>query len=334
MTALLRRKTWLLLLFLSVILFACNDSDTKKISKTMEERLMDALAFEDSTGVEGTPPAAIADSSTAPQITAVDAPDTLLFDQQFDVWITTDFALPQEVVGAVVHIEKVKYYLKVTGQLDEANQMRLAGTLNEDAELSGDFTIWLSLMKNDGSVGNYWPWQLNVPKQDVTTDGDTEQDGEEPITAIFETRGTTEKEEFLETRPQSGAESKQTPVLIGSSIWVRPETAAKKDYSENIPLGSGMRIYFDYTLEEGEVYYAIIQQEGVSEFIKLWGLGTDGSSKYADLFVPAGYTNYIGQHLLNVALAPQKDGTYDGDHVSNYIQATLTVVDAAQADGD
>ena len=90
---------------LGTLLWTCSGSgdDVADISADLADRLTDALDFEDGEVNENPPPEEHADDSDFPQATVQSLPSSIAFNTPFSIVLTTDYAQPLRVRGAVVH---------------------------------------------------------------------------------------------------------------------------------------------------------------------------------------------------------------------------------------
>ena len=375
-----RLMLFIFLGFLALLLVSCNHSDTKKIQKALEDRLTDSLAFDNATAVEGDPPPANSDGSVAPQVTAMDAPETLAMGQSFSLWITTDFADYASIAGAVVHVQNADHYLKITQSMNEPTRMELTGKLLVDEELGGhEFTIRIAFRKQDGTVGNYWSWKLNVPVLHDDTcisgnkrcngnlveiceegawttyqkcqsgytcisnecqpgGGDNDGEGDSPTDGDAETvvanlaqaaepQDQTTKTIVAATPPAASEKSDQTPTATDFSIF--PVGIAKKDRSDDLPLGQSFYVYVDYQLAQGSVTHVFIHETGALEYAEYTSLQFENQAVRLTLNISTNYSNTIGDHGIEIALGQRTEGSMPTLYVSNYLTAVLHIVQGA-----
>ncbi len=151
-------------------------SDAGDVAKALEDRLTDALDFEGGSAEDGEPPEG-ENTPDAPQISGIDAPDTLHPDVPFVVRLSTDYAEPQNVDKAIVHVVGATKYLVVTTPLVEASHgwvMNLAGVLGEEMSLAGEsFTLEYALQTRGGVTGAYKRKELDIPEEDAEPDCDS-----------------------------------------------------------------------------------------------------------------------------------------------------------------
>lgn len=159
----------LILLVSTMLVWTCSsDQDAKKTAAELANRLSEALEFDNGYRKEGDPPAGHADDSSYPQVIKVTAPARLRPGVDFEVIIEGMVENPADVAGAVVAIEGADAYIQVTADYNaDTRIMRLTGQLDEDDDLYGEnFDLSVALQNNDGTVGNYMPWKLEVPEEE------------------------------------------------------------------------------------------------------------------------------------------------------------------------
>lgn len=151
-----------------VFLLSCGEEDDLGgISEEMSNRLTEALDFDDRTIKEGGQPES-SGSSNAPETDSVTAPGELSLGQEFSIVFFSDSVDAEEIAGAVAYVEGASQYLEVDGEFDsETESMTLTGTLKEDEDLVGEeFSVLVALINNDGEVGNYFEWSLEILEEE------------------------------------------------------------------------------------------------------------------------------------------------------------------------
>ncbi len=162
----------ILVIALAFTLSCGEEDDLDKISEEMSNRLTDALMFDDRTIKEGRAPA-VSDSPGAPEADSVTAPGQLALGQDFSIVFFSDSVEADDIAGAVVWVDGASKYLEVSGEFNsESASMTLSGYLEEDDELAGEkFSVLVALINNDGEVGNYFEWELEILEKEEE-DGD------------------------------------------------------------------------------------------------------------------------------------------------------------------
>ena len=155
---------------LSLFWYACSSGDdAADLAEDLANRLTDALDFDGGEVQEGERPPANEDAEH-PQITGLSATsdtDGLTYGESFTLTLTTDFVNESTIIGAVAWVENSSEYLKIipTSIPVTDGEMMLTGTLNRNWKLGDrDFVIKMAMMLENGEVGNYQAWGLNVRK--------------------------------------------------------------------------------------------------------------------------------------------------------------------------
>lgn len=146
----------------------CKAQSTATITQELSDDLTDNMNFQNGTKVSGTPPQENKGSTTAPQVTvAYKGPATLSPGDSFTLTLTTDYAQPGAVDGAVVYVDNVDKvydrYIKVTQSIS-GGAMVLTGTIEANSWLLYDSaTFGLKVGLASGSkVGNYADQPISV----------------------------------------------------------------------------------------------------------------------------------------------------------------------------
>ena len=189
-----------MLLVLLLSASACNKkSNTKDISELLDERLSDALAFENGEAVEEDAPEG--KSSEAPQISQMNVAPTLRLGSSFVIDLASDFESAAKVDKAIVSVGKAKSHIRVKSKLSNGS-MVLTGTLGTDTELRGkSFKIHVSLQTDTGSTGLYKTWLLTIEDKD-------------PLLAQSINGIEMENETWHESGRPTGSESESAPQIL------------------------------------------------------------------------------------------------------------------------
>ena len=145
-----------LLLLVFIVLPACEtSSDTKKVLDTLADRLSDALEFDDGNELSGEPPASN-DSSTAPAVKSLDAPEEFRIGAPFILDIFSEYATPTEITAVIIQVKGAQRYIRVLAGMANG-QITLSGVLEAVSELKGqDFVLRIALQTNDTMTGPYF----------------------------------------------------------------------------------------------------------------------------------------------------------------------------------
>ncbi len=166
-TNFIHRKTILSILILALLAaFACSSgSDSEKVTQALANRLTSAIQFTGGELKTGEPPAENADDTAYPQIKELETEPTLNVGSYFTVTISGEADAPESIVGAIVTVDLADSYIQVSQQYDsENNEMVLSGTLSFDDEIPGKtYSLSFALLNEDGDVGNYKTWDVEVP---------------------------------------------------------------------------------------------------------------------------------------------------------------------------
>ena len=169
-TNFIQRKTIVSILVLAVLVaFACSSgSDSEKVTQALANRLTSAIQFTGGELKTGEPPAENADDTAYPQIKELEMESTLNVGSYFTVTISGEADAPESIVGAIVTVDLADSYIQVSQQYDsENNEMVLSGTLSFDDEIPGKtYSLSFALLNEDGDVGNYKTWDVEVPEVD------------------------------------------------------------------------------------------------------------------------------------------------------------------------
>jgi hypothetical protein len=163
------------------VFFSCTTGQNEEqVAVELADKLTDSMEFKDAQTKTGTPPAENKGSSQHPQIQSMDGTRSMAAGQTLQFNLYTDYPLPAEVKGALVQVlravkgeEKIvtaTKYLEVPGVVTGATEggkggrMPMTGTFNPSDGLSdsGAFTLRFAMFKQNGEIGNYYEWAVNV----------------------------------------------------------------------------------------------------------------------------------------------------------------------------
>ncbi len=152
-----------------------SSSNSDAISGELENRLTDALGFEGGTVVDGSPPKGET-GTEVPGIVRVEAPDEFRLGAPFRILLASDFADPEKVDKAIIHVKKATRHIVVPKRLTPSGDlamMDLLGRLENLAALKGlDFELEFALQTADGRTGAYRSASSLIPDEEPDcTDG-------------------------------------------------------------------------------------------------------------------------------------------------------------------
>jgi len=148
----------------------CSDSGGTSNGRAQElaDRLSAALEFQNSSTVDGPPPAEHADDSSFPQTTGFDVPSVIPYGHNFVLALRTDFVDSSRIAGGVVHVEHASKHIVIDSPYNsDSGSVNLLGSLIEDPQVAGQsFTIRVGLLDDKDELGNTLPWVLDTPALD------------------------------------------------------------------------------------------------------------------------------------------------------------------------
>jgi|GEM_PF-2588801 len=162
-----RAAIFLLCAVLLALTAACSSSkdDVGDLADSLENRLTDALRFDNSEIEEGEAPAGKT-GAKAPQIEEATSPPLLHEGLDFSVWLVSTYSQPADLTRAIVRVKGATRHIVIKtafSALGAKWQMSLFGNLNKDAKLTGkDFEIEYALQTKDGLTGAYVTKKLKV----------------------------------------------------------------------------------------------------------------------------------------------------------------------------
>lgn len=135
------------------------------IADSLEDRLTDALNFEDGQREDGAPGEG-SDSAEAPQVLNAQLPEALRLGEPFVVAIETAFDAGERPLKAVVYVKGASRHIHVEARMLPSalgKQMMLFGVLSVDLDLRDKrFELEVALKTQDGIMGMPYGWPLTI----------------------------------------------------------------------------------------------------------------------------------------------------------------------------
>jgi hypothetical protein len=168
------------------VLPSCDESDSETVAGAIEDRLTDALDFDDGKEIPGSPPPEN-EGNEYPQIAGVSAPPSLTVGTSFEIRITPDLEASLDIKKVMVYVYGAESYIEVKAEyrveIGEVGEIVITGTLTEQVDISGDFEIKLALINSAGESGEWALWELMIPEEtDDPFGGDYDFDFPFPLT--------------------------------------------------------------------------------------------------------------------------------------------------------
>lgn len=175
------RSGWLLACLTLLILTglsACDKADSSTVAGNLEDRLTEALNFDDGEKVPGDPPPENP-GEEHPQIAGIQAPSTLSPGDSFEVQVFPELGGNTDISQVAIFVRGADGHIRVAASWSpHDNGVTLRGKLERAPNIAGDFSISVALLREDGESGQAHTWDLNVPD---TSDRDGDSIIEYPI---------------------------------------------------------------------------------------------------------------------------------------------------------
>ena len=301
----------LLLMILLGLCGSCSSGmDSEDVATALEDRLTDALDFENGTKHEGSPPKGSSDSD-APQIREVRGEEDWRLGADFSIDLVSDFPEPEKVKRAIIHVIGAKSYIVVDPSFLVKTIMGLSGTLKDDKDIRNKlFQMEFAMQTVDDQTGGYKSMSLNIKDEDA-------QDVGHPI----ETVEVDNQGELNESGRPEGSTSESAPQIT------------QLDGPAELYPGEEFRVYLYTDFEEtAEIVAAILTTPGNQGYYEIEGSVKSHAGEMAMI---------IQGHLSTLGFAVGDTLTFlyalksSSDQVGVYRSWTLNVVEKpSDTDGD
>jgi hypothetical protein len=152
------------------IAISCSSQSSATITQDLSDKMLDNVSFKNGVKVLGQPPAENASATAAPQVASsvYSGPNILVPGSTFTITLTTSYAAPADVKGAMVYVDNIDkvytQYINVTQSMS-GGSLVLEGQVETNDWLQYDnatFGLKIALKLSDTVVGHYVDQALTV----------------------------------------------------------------------------------------------------------------------------------------------------------------------------